>query len=425
MDAAIFGQMKEMPIIDSHEHLLHERDMLAKKTDVIDFMTPYVCDNLMSCGMPEGEWKQINDKSVPFAKRYAALEGYLPHIRFTTYYKSMMRGLSLCYGMKDFSLRECERVNGALEAGVDTAALFSRFHIRKALTFVGYGGVDYFNDSKTMIPVPTVSYITPKSAEEVRVLEEAVGFSVNDLSSLEKAIRALFGVYRRCGLKNIKIGSAYNRTLDYAAPDTDRAEAQLRSVLRGEFTARRLYGQNNLNIPLDGLKDLDNFVIWKCAELAAEQGMNVVFHTGLHAWNRNDPEACHAKYLRTFIDSHADQKIVLLHAGYPYTDDALLLCRYYPNVFLDLAWLHILDRREAVRTIERIVELLPVNKIAGFGGDVCTPVNTVGNLSISLENMAQAFSELVRSGDMSAAEAEETCRLWLYENPKQIYGVNA
>lgn len=286
-------------------------------------------------------------------------------------------------------------------------------------------GVDYFSDSRVMIPVPTVSYITPKCEEELKLLEESVGFSVNDLTSLERAIRSLFDLYRRCGLKNIKIGSAYNRTLDYALPDTDKAERQLRSVVRGEFSAGFLYGQNNMNIPLDGLKDLDNFVVWKCVELAADQGMNVIFHTGLHAWNRNDPQACHANYLQNFIRSHADQKIVLLHAGYPYTDDALLLCRYYPNVYLDLAWLHILDRREAVRTVERAIELLPVNKIVGFGGDVCTPVNTVGNLSVSLENLAHAFAGLVRCGDMTESEAVETCRRWLYDNPKEIYGVNA
>lgn len=425
MDSAIFGQIRQMPVIDSHEHLLHERDMRTKETDVVDFMTPYVCDVLMSCGMSEEEWKQVNDKSVPFQKRYSVLERYLPHIRFTTYYKSMMRGLSLCYGMKDLSLGECERVNDVLKAGVDTEPLFVRHNIRKALTFVGYAGVDYFSDSRVMIPVPTVSYITPKCEEELKLLEESVGFSVNDLTSLERAIRSLFDLYRRCGLKNIKIGSAYNRTLDYALPDTDKAERQLRSVVRGEFSAGFLYGQNNMNIPLDGLKDLDNFVVWKCAELAAEQGMNVIFHTGLHAWNRNDPQACHANYLQNFIRSHADQKIVLLHAGYPYTDDALLLCRYYPNVYLDLAWLHILDRREAVRTVERAIELLPVNKIVGFGGDVCTPVNTVGNLSVSLENLAHAFAGLVRCGDMTESEAVETCRRWLYDNPKEIYGVNA
>ena len=50
--------LQQFPVFDSHEHLPHERDMRNSETDVIDFMTPYVCDNLMSCGLEESVWKR-------------------------------------------------------------------------------------------------------------------------------------------------------------------------------------------------------------------------------------------------------------------------------------------------------------------------------------------------------------------------------
>ncbi len=425
MREELLKKLKEMPVFDSHEHLLHERDMLKKETDVIDFMTPYVCDNLMSCGLSEKVWQEANDKRKPFGERFALIGKYIPYIQNTTYFKSMLRGLKECCGMKEFTLSECERVNELLKKGVDTEALFREHNIRRAMTFVGYYGIEYFSDSKVLVPVPTVSYMAPKSEEEIRILEKESGEKVTGLDGLKRAIGAMFAVYRKCGLKNIKIGSAYNRTLDYDVPDTDRAEEQLLRVQRGEFSEVRLYGQNNRNLPMAGLKDLDNFVIWECAGQARKAGMNIIFHTGIHAWNRNDPEACHAKYLRKFIDAHADQKIVLLHLGYPFTAESLLLSKYYPNVYLDFAWLHILDRRETVRTIKKVIELLPTNKIVAFGGDVCTPVNSVGNLEISLENMVQAFSGLIGEGELTAAEAEEICRAWLHENPMKIYEVKA
>lgn len=417
--------LQQFPVFDSHEHLPHERDMRNSETDVIDFMTPYVCDNLMSCGLEESVWKKANDKRIPFRERFAAIEKYVNAVRYTTYFRSMMRGLESCFGMRVFTLAECERVNAVLREGIDTCAIFQKHNIRKAMTFVGYYGIEYFNNSKILVPVPTVSYMTPKTPEEAHILEKESGVAVKDLDGLKAAIGAMFSRYRKCGLKNIKIGSAYNRTLDYNRPDTDSAEEQLSLVLNGKFVLPRLYGQNTMNIPMLGLKDLDNFVIWECAEQARQAGMNIIFHTGIHAWNRNDPEACHAKYLRTFIDEHADQKIVLLHLGYPFTAESLLLSRYYPNVYLDFAWLHILDRRETVQTIKKVVELLPTNKIVAFGGDVCTPVNTVGNLEVSLENMAHAFTELVGEGEMTVGEAEDICHAWLYENPIDIYGVKA
>lgn len=424
MREAILKELKKMPVIDSHEHLVHERDMRSQKTDVIDFMTPYVCDNLMASGFGEDKWRIVNDKGLPFSQRHALLIEHIESIRFTTYFQSMMKGLNLAYGMQDFGLRECERVNRRLEEGIDTAGLFEKYHIRKALTFIGYYGVEYFNDSRTMIPVPTVSYITPKSIEDALELEKVTGIAVQNLDSLENAIENLFNTYRQCGLKNLKIGSAYNRTLDYMPPNLDKAEMQLHNVLNRKFVAQSLYGQINKNVPLAELKDLDNFVIWKCADMAAKFGMNLIFHTGIHAWNKNDPESCHAKYLYKFIEAHPDQKIILLHLGYPFTSESLLLSRYYPNVYLDFAWLHTLDRRAAIDTIKRVVELLPSNKIAGFGGDVCTPVNTIGNLSVCLENMACAFSDMAENGEMTCSEAVNICRNWLFENPKKIYGVN-
>lgn len=321
MKEKIFRKLKAMPVFDSHEHLLHEREMRGKPTDVIDFMTPYVCDNLMSCGMEESQWQRANDKGISFGERFALIEKYIPHIRNTTYFKSMMRGLERCYGMRSFTLEECERVNAALREGVDTCAIFKANNICKAMTFVGYFGIEYFNDSQMLVPVPTVSYMTPVTPEDLSLLECESGAAVCGLDDLRRAIGAMFAIYRRCGLKNVKIGSAYNRRLDYAEPDAERAEKQFRLVKNGEFVLPRLYGQNNRNVPMAELKDLDDFVIWECAEQARQAGMNLIFHTGQHAWNRNDPEACHAKYLRKFIDEHADQKIVLLHASYPYTAD--------------------------------------------------------------------------------------------------------
>lgn len=252
MREEFFKKLKTMPVFDSHEHLLHERDMQNKKTDVIDFMTPYVCDNLMSCGLSEAVWQRANDKRYPFGERFALIEKYIPYVRNTTYFQSMLRGLKECCGMEEFTLAECERVNGFLREGVDTCALFRAHNIRRAMTFVGYYGIEYFSDSKVLVPVPTVSYMTPKSEEEIHILEKESGVGVDGLDGLKRAIGAMFSAYRKCGLKNIKIGSAYNRTLDYDVPDTARAEEQLSRVRKGEFSGVRLYGQNNRNLPMAG-----------------------------------------------------------------------------------------------------------------------------------------------------------------------------
>ena len=424
MKTAIFQQLKKMPVIDSHEHLPHERDLLGASLDVIDLMTPYVCDNLMTCGLSESDWKTANDKSVPFCRRFAILEDSLKRIRHTTYFKSMIMGTKLCFGMQDLSPSECERVNLLLENGLDTEKIFNTFGIKKAMTFVSYHSLDYFKDSKLIIPVPTVSLMTPKTSNDIRELSLHSGVNIQSTEDLQAAIKAIFSQYSSLGLSNIKIGASYNRIPNYAAVDYSAADVQLSRVLAGNISFDKPYGQNNLNLPLGQLKALDDLVINTCVDLARDMQMNTVIHTGIHAWNKNDIKACHAEPLADMISAHPDQRFVLLHLGYPYMDEAILLCKYFPNVYLDLAWLHTLDRQAAVSAIKRIIELLPTNKIIGFGGDVCLPVNTVGNLHFTLENLAEAFADLIRAGELTASDAEELGHAWLYENPVQIYDLN-
>lgn len=424
MKTELLQQLKRMPVIDSHEHLPHEEDLVGKNLDVIDLMTPYVCDNLMTCGLLEADWKRANGKTISFIERYHIIEDYLKKIRHTTYFKSMMKGAELCFGMQNFTLAECERVNRLLENGLDTEKIFETFGIKKAMTFVSYYGLDYFKDSRILTPVPTVSLMTPKLPSDAEQLALHSGTKIRDTDSLSAAIERIFEQYEALGLKNIKIGASYNRIPDYTARDRLSAEKQLSSVLAGDVCFDKLYGQNNLNLPFEKIKDLDDFVINTCINLAQSKDMNTIIHTGIHAWNKNQVKACHAEPLGELIASHPDQNFILLHLGYPYIDEALLLCKYFPNVYLDLAWLHTLDRKTAITAIKRIIELLPTNKIIGFGGDVCLPVNTVGNLHFALENLAEAFSDLIRAGEMTASDAEEICLAWLYENPVQIYNLN-
>ena len=78
---------------------------------------------------------------------------------------------------------------------------------------------------------------------------------------------------------------------------------------------------------------------------------------------------------------NADQKIVLLHASYPYTADSLLLGKYYPNVYaqFDLVsagmsseymWKSVLDEREERECYAEFRKFWPQVKYGGYGAHV-------------------------------------------------------
>jgi hypothetical protein len=70
------------------------------------------------------------------------------------------------------------------------------------------------------------------------------------------------------------------------------------------------------------------------------------------------------------------------------------------------------------------MDMVPTNKIVGFGGDVgAGPYKVYGALCLARENIARALAARIRRREMSERRALDVCRAWLYDNPKRIYGL--
>ena len=78
-----------------------------------------------------------------------------------------------------------------------------------------------------------------------------------------------------------------------------------------------------------------------------------------------------------------------------------------------------------VSALDEYIDLIPLNKIIGFGGDYSSRCveKTYGHLKMARENIAEVLARRVDGGLMGLDDAVEICRLWLYENPKQLYGL--
>ncbi len=418
----LYNQIKGLQIIDTHEHIPHERDCACGTLDVFDFFTPYICDNLCSAGVTAELWAKFTDKSIPITERLKGAFSYIEDIRFTTYFKAFEQSVKT-FGEYEFSLDGLVRAGEVLSLNNRLESVYARINAECGMTFMGYYGTEYFCDSKYLKVVPTVSQITPKTKEDVVLLSSVSGCNVTDLLSLSKSIESLFVGYERDGVKNIKIGGSYNRVPDYFQPNIELATAQLSAICSGEINLDFSNGEILKNYDISPIKDLDNFVIDKCMSEAQKRGMNVIIHTGIHAWNKNSIKAVSASSLEWLIRKYSKVNIVLLHLGYPFIDDAILLAKYFQNVFLDMAWVNILDEKESKDIIKKLVELLPISKICAFGGDYCQPANILGAYEITVKHLAHAFSELVDNGVISFEDALNIISAWLYDNPKRIYGL--
>lgn len=116
-------------------------------------------------------------------------------------------------------------------------------------------------------------------------------------------------------------------------------------------------------------------------------------------------------------------RFILLHAGFPWFNEAFLLTKYFNNVFLDLAWTHIISPDYTTGTLQSWIDIVPVNKILGFGGDHTVVEKIFGHLTIAKSNIAKALSNKVSDGDISLQDAYIWANAILCENPREIYKI--
>ena len=213
------------------------------------------------------------------------------------------------------------------------------------------------------------------------------------------------------------------RVPHYSAANEVAAAEELSAILSGKLLLERTKGIINRNYDATPIKALDDFVMSECFDRAEKYGMNIVIHTGIHAWNNNDVDAVSPKSLCGLIKRYGKNKIVLLHVGYPYIDEAVILARYFPNVYLDMAWVNVLEEKCAEETAVKLLEELPITKVCGFGGDYCQPANIAGNYELTAKHLSAAFAANIEKGIINFNEAVEVIKAWLYDNPKRIYGL--
>lgn len=419
-------QIEQMPKIDTHEHIPAERHGVGNPIDFFDFLVPYICDNLLTAGASVEQWVVIQSKNLPFETRWETFAKFIDDIQYTTYFKALWRTLHDCYSMREMSLDEAKRVSLQLQKE-NIPGLYKRtFEMNKiesTLSFVPWNSIDAGTD-ESLYPVPTVSDISIRSIEDISGIEHATGININSIDTLLLAVRNIFEQYEQKGVKGIKFGSAYRRKLDFDITTKDEAERVLNKVLSEKVNGdTKMCKMPTGKLMLNEAKPLDDYLTDYMTGIAAEKGILVFFHVGIHAWNENSVESVHASYLESLIRRHPKAKFILLHCGMPFVDDAIILCKYYRNVFLNMTWCHIIDREQSKMCVKKFIELLPISKIMGFGGDYIYPQQVYGHMQFAIENIASALWELVEKKEITEKDALQIAKKWLYENPKNIIGL--
>ena len=418
-------------IIDTHEHLPSEEERLSVSVDVLSqFYLHYTSSDLISAGIPERELLFIRDTSNPLDERWKVFEPWWEKVRNTGYSRCVEIAAHDLYGVDginsgtycELSKKIQERNKPGLyqwvlkeKAGIDVSILDS-------LT----GSHDV--DRDFFAPVLRVGeFVTLSNRFELENYANQLGALVHSFSDLVSLVKNRFASLEG-KIVGVKIAQAYRRPLYFEKRSFGEAEESFNKLFKTRTYTRVIidplknYTKMVPNSPGNTeLIPMQDYLIHLAIAEAEKRRLPIQIHTGLHEGNENilnnsDP----MKLVNLFMEYHK-AKFHIFHGSWPYCGTLGALAKNYPNVYVDMSWMHIISPSRARTALSDWLDEVPVSKILGFGGDYLMVEGSYGHSVIARDNISHVLASKVDEGVYTVEEAKKYASWMLRENPKHLF----
>jgi len=133
------------------------------------------------------------------------------------------------------------------------------------------------------------------------------------------------------GIIGIKSEIAYYRTLHFEDVPRNETELLFRKVIMSQ------------TLDKSDQKKLEDFMMHQVIEHAVKYELPIQIHTGILAgnFNNNPIQNANATNLINLFLKYREAKFVLFHGNFPYMGELAYLAKQYPNVYIDMCWMHI------------------------------------------------------------------------------------
>jgi len=414
----LIDYMQGLNIIDCHEHLCSEQVRLNLPVDVFTLFSFYTQYDLYSSGIDRATYSGIDpwawdtpvydslfDQGLSLEQRWKIFEPYWENIRYGSYARAAILTAKLFYDINEISNRTyrllSERIKAENTNGLYDRVLSEKCNIRAVLNQSIEAG---YNQERPLVPcMPGTEYTRIREPEQLEKISTQAAISVSSIDDLVEAVRWHIKKWAENGAVAFKIGS-----VKFMPPDKKQAENSLKELLKGHKLPGHFFD----------FEPLENFLIHNAIDMAAQEGMNITVHSGV--WM--DFRKVDCKNMLDIAPCHPQADFDLYHLGMPFYNDAIMVAKNLPNVYLNLCWSHIVSPVQTQQAIDVILDQVPVNKILAFGGDYGQCVEKViGHLHIARENFACVFGRRIDNGLMDMANAKDVLRKWFWDNPLALY----
>ncbi len=420
LERRLLSEIRRIAILDTHEHLEEEGNLWRFDRSGWAMLLHYLTSDFVAAGVPAEILVRVQGPGLAPEERWDLVAPWWPAVAHGSYACVLRRGVEALHGIETVSRETVPAIEAAMRASYPRGAYRRAL---KTLANLELSLVDPLEpDPRDGGPVThrgsncdpeyfQCDYherVTEDPVLAARRLQARTGQEVRDLPSWKKALAD--DVARAAPFAPaIKITLGYFRDLDFDAV-TERDAAPL--------AAKAIAGN-----PLDASEHraLVDHLVEYLADLGAELELPVKLHTGLHASGRNFLSRTRVEPLTGLIRRHPRTGFDLFHLGWPNFRDAALLTKYYPNVHLDFCWTWEAVPADARIALDLCLDLCPVTKLFGFGGDHFHLEGAIGASALAREGIASVLARRVAARRHTEDEALQIARTILHDAPARFF----
>jgi len=403
-DTHVFDGIRDLAVIDAHEHLVPEARRLERRVDFSILFAHYTRADFLSAGMPAEIYQHmIDDGTLSVDEKWKAFSQFYPMIKHGSYARPAQIWLRDVLGLDDLAegnYREAsERIQADNTPGLYDRVLRRRCKIRCAIV----DNLDHYAeyDMDLLRPLWRLTHYATRDGVR-RCAEEAGGNPAPTLSDYLDWVEAEGERHRRLGMAAVKIVS-----YPFVKPERGRAEAAFRNLPGGGAGP-------------DDMLHFTGLVYDRCFAFARRHDRTVAVHSGV--WG--DFRQSHPCHLIPLAQAYPGNRFDLFHLGMPYVREAVMVGKMFPNVSLNLCWNTVVSPEQTVRMLDECVDLVPLNNLIVFGADYREAVEKVyGHLLMAKEVVARVLAKRIDRGQMDLDEAVRIAKLWFHDNAVRIYGL--
>lgn len=408
--------VNRVQIIDTHEHLIQEKERVAGEVDVFEiFLSHYASSDLVSSGMSTEDLAKVRDKNIPLEKRFTIFKPFWDLIQNTGYARAINIAVKDLYGLDRIDENTCRelsiRMKEANKNGLYRWILKERSGIEVSI-LDSLSPVDAV-DREFFVPVARFDgFATVRSKAEVEALGRACGRPIHSFSNLKEALERRFeGVSGT--IVGVKIGLAYLRDLYFDKVAEKEAEEVFVNI----------YKEDNKEggVSFREARPYQDFIVHRIIQLAAKWNLPVQIHTGIQEGNENVITNSKPTLLINLFREYKEVKFDVFHGAYPYTGELAVLAKNFPNVYIDMCWLHVISPFWARQALSDWLDTVPLNKILGFGGDYIFVEGVYGHSVIARENVARVLTDKVEEGAITEIQAVKIAQRLLRDNAYELF----